>query len=181
MECSIYNVAQHYHTDLYISTAVCVVVYQMKNRYGKGWFREPYRHYLAAKGVSTRRYFVRDEDKGRTDLREVPGLARATAKGYSKEELIASPGTAQKLGVDLAALQRYMQSRGKQELPESLSVSEGDFGGEATPLAEPEIPVEPVPEPVASVAPVAPVEQQQEPIGGGIATPGVPERSPITL
>lgn len=49
-----------------------------------GWRGESYRHYLAAKGIPTKRYFVRNELKGN---RGNPILHSLWAQGYSSQEI----------------------------------------------------------------------------------------------
>jgi hypothetical protein len=81
-----------------------------------GWRNDNYRHYLAAKGVSTRMnfYAVKDYLKGN---RESGGIKSAAAKGWSKDALLANPVVAAKFGVDVRSLEEEKSAKGSA-LPE---------------------------------------------------------------
>lgn len=125
-----------------------------------GWQRESYRHYLAAKGVSTRRYLVRNFLKGNRDAGAVKSLY---AQGYNKDEAFSILG----LGVP--------QKRARAPM---IDVPDRDEVG----LPEREMPVreEPMPltplleEPVPVVGQERRGEEESETPGDVLMTPGVP-------
>ena len=139
-----------------------------------GWRGEPHRHYLAAKGISTKvnhRYFVRDELKGN---RGFPAIHRAFAKGHSVSDLEANPELRSQLGVTTEALNEF-KAQSKSSFPEGLSYAEGD-------IAQPEIPV--IQEPTLPQESAIPEQSLStgdfaESPGNVISTPGVPRRSPL--
>lgn len=144
----------------------------MKSRYKPvGWRREPYRHYLAARGIRTKKYFVRDELKGN---RESGPLKAAYAQGWTKAQLRANPKV--RKAFDISA-EDVLPERSQRKFPgitEDRSIAEGDVPSE--PL-EPE----PVPEdrPLPEPPELEPISTGSEGIGtgdigtGGIGTGGV--------
>jgi hypothetical protein len=136
-----------------------------------GWRNEPYRHYLASKGISTRhRYFVRDELKGN---RGFSGLHSAFSKGHSVMDLKEDERLRSEFNVSLQDIAAFEAQGSKSSKPEGLSVAEGDVPQQAVPVIEEPAFEQPVQE--ESV----PDSQGVEAPGNVVMTPGVPSRAPL--
>lgn len=144
-----------------------------------GWRGDSRRHYLAAKGIKTKilphKYMAEfdalssQDPSGPNDLakgnRSSPGLHSAHSRGFSKDDLRRSPETRQEFGVSLEEL----EAKRSRRLP--VSVTERFERAAA---------VEPLPEPISSVAPVESFQQEfSSPVevpGRVVVTPGTPSR-----
>jgi hypothetical protein len=139
-----------------------------------GWRQESYRHYLAAKGIGSKRYFVRNELKGNRGSSLLHSL---WAQGYS------SPEIEQVFGVPVP------QRRKKT----AFDVPDRDvlLGARAPVMREPEM-LETAPAPPFAAAPVSfaapasvPVSQgvlgevQVAPVEVTVSTPGAPPQPEI--
>ena len=150
-----------------------------------GWRGESHRHYLAAKGLSSKnRYFVRDELKGN---RGFPALHSAFAKGHTVPDLEVDEGIRQRFGVSLGDIQAFKAQGKRSRLPEGLSVAEGDIPQQAVPvIPEPELQepatvseLPPVAEPDVPEPELSPESSEVDAPGNVISTQGVPERAPL--
>jgi hypothetical protein len=108
-----------------------------------GWRNESYRHYLAAKGVKTARYYaVRDYAKGQRRLPpelyrsagldpQTEDLARYRAKGYSDAEY-ASQSPAHRR---LIQLKNMVKKKKRSDIPDALGISSAASYESATPIS----------------------------------------------
>ncbi|MBR9700900.1 hypothetical protein GOV11_03480 [Candidatus Woesearchaeota archaeon] len=104
-------------------------------QYGKkGWYGESYRHYLSAKGISTRtRRYFNDAAKGpgkKLGLTQPKSLAMLRSKGFSDRDIIDNPETVAQFekiagdspGTAVSFIEIVKES--KRQLPESASVAD---------------------------------------------------------
>lgn len=167
------HVVTYWSIDLYTCTYERPLGTGMKwqRSYSKwkphGWRGESHRHYLAAKGVKTKSYFVRDYLKGNRDSGAVKSLY---AQGYSKDEAYRLLGL---------PVPEKRKSRPIIDVPDrdEVSVPEAQFPSQV--VSEP-LPVEPVPEErpanvrtIENMEPSEPVATTESP-GNVTMTPGVP-------
>lgn len=134
-----------------------------------GWRGESFRHYLAAKGIKTKRqYFVRNELKGN---RSSSSLHRAFAKGFSKEDLRSDPSAREAFGVSLEELK---STGSRSRFPEDLSRSEELVSATGPTLSE----GEPLPEITTTVVGGDVGESSIETEPNMVMSPGVPPAPP---
>lgn len=90
-------------------------------KYRKGWFGENYRHYLASKGISTKRYFVRDDLKGNRGKSALHSLYQA---GYSQPEIATNPVIP--ASVRNEAIEALTKKKSKSMFPDLPKLPGGD-------------------------------------------------------
>lgn len=149
-----------------------------------GWQGESQRHYLAAKGIKTKKYFaVQDFLKGNRPQSPTgsSGLLHAFyQEGYSDDEILARRNDPAFAGAAKDVMRkRASRAPGrKYEVPEAEEFSQFSQSSlSSVPVSEP-LPTPPIPEEM-SRAPVMEIEEQEESSSGiGVAnpivTPGVP-------